>query len=871
MNKKKVIFAVVIFVALGLFLFTFANPKDNDDATNNDIVKPTANEVEPEVETEKNNEEEIVEPAVATELATPANNQNNNFANVVTPANNNVPRVEPQQPTTDPVVEPVVEPVEPTPVYYNVKFIGFNNEVVKEVSVLEGSSVEAPVVNDVTKENVVYTFTGWDKEAKDIASDIEVNAIYEITSITASIVTDKGADLGTIALKVEESLFDAIVNPGVVTTDQEVIEGLVDGTLPTTDKLNYKYIFPTLEYVPEVGFVITAKLVVDEEALARNTVVLTYVIEDNAFFFGGSKVIVNKTTNGYNKVVLPKVFVGFNEANVIWTDTNGELKEGYTSSMVIKAKLDKQGPVITLKGLAERELFATNGSYREEGFTVTDNYTRLTERDVKVTIKLGNKEVNKVDYTKPGTYTITYTAVDTEGNVGTAKRVITVKKVELESLELSKTTGSYLVGDSMDNITVTAVYNNGTRKVLNKQTCRYYYGCTDGYTQDKEFSSSSKGTRTITYSYKDNGITKTATYTYEVTKIELESLELSKTTGSYFIKDSMDDITVTAIYTDGTRKVLNKQTCRYGSYSCTDGYTQDKEFNSNTAGNKSIVYSYKDDGVTKTATYTYEVKKIELASLELSKTTGTYFVNDSMDDITVTAVYTDGSRKVLNKQTCRYGSYSCTDGYTQDKEFSSSSKGTKIITYSYKDDGITKTATYTYEVKEAVATGIELSSYYGSYIVGDEMEHLDVYVVYNNGRREKVDHYSVQGFNTNKNNVGNGHVITVNYKGMKANYTYDVKYHAEIGREQIFMFLLGDCYLEFDIPKTTSITNITFYDQNGVSHNIAVNGTSKITISKSEYDMIHAMDGTNANQKLVVTYNVKGEEVVSTYTKVVAN
>ncbi len=237
-----------------------------------------------------------------------------------------------------------------------------------------------------------------------------------------------------------------------------------------------------------------------------------------------------------------------------------------------------------------------------------------------------------------------------------------------------------------------------------------------------------------------------------------------------------------------------------------------------------------------------------------------------MEDITVTAVYTDGSRKELNKQTCRY--YSCTDGYTQDKEFSSSSKGNKSITYSYKDNGITKTATYTYEVKEAVVTGIELSSYYGSYIVGDEMEHLDVYVVYSNGRKEKVDHYSVQGFNTNKNNVGNGHVITVNYKGMKANYTYDVKYHAEIGKEYAFFFL-GDCYLQFDIPTNTSINSITFYDENGTQHSIAVNGYSKITISREEYAMIHAMDGTNSNQKLVVSFNVKGQEIVSTYTRVV--
>ena len=863
MNKKRVIFAVTIFVALGLFLFTFANPRDNDEATNNDIVKPTTNDVKPVVEEPKEEEKENEEPAVTTILEAPRNNQANAFNNNVVAPTNNVPRMENNDPTPEERKEaPVVEPVK---VYHKVQFIGFNNEIVDVQDVEDGKDAVAPTVTDVTKNGVVYTFNGWDNEYTNIKANTTVKAIYEITKITATIVLD-GEEYGTIDLKVSESLFDAITNPAVVTTDQTEIEGLVDGTLPTTEVLNHKYSYTSLEYVADKGFVITGSLVIDEEALARNTVVLTYIIDDNAFFFGGTKKITTKTTNGYNKVVLPKVFVGFNEANVIWTDANGELKEGYTSSMTLTAKLDKQGPVITLKGLTERELFATNGSYREEGFTVTDNYTRLTERNVVVTIKLGNQLVDKVDYSKPGTYTITYTAVDTEGNVGTAKRVITVKKVELVSLELSKTTGSYLVGDSMENITVTAVYNNGTRKVLNKQTCRYY-SCTDGYTQDKNFDSTTKGTKSITYSYTDNNVTKKATYNYTVDKIELESLELSKTSGTYYVGDSMETITVTAVYTDGTRKVLSKQTCNYGR--CSDGYTQDKEFNSATKGTKSIKYSYTDDKVTKTATYNYTVNKIELESLELSKTSGTYFVGDSMENITVTAVYTDGSRKVLNKQTCRY--YSCTDGYTQDKEFNSSSKGNRTITYSYKDDEITKTATYSYEVKEAVVTGIELSSYYGSYIVGDEMEQLDVYVVYSNGRKEKVDHYSVQGFNTNKNNVGNGHVITVNYKGMKANYTYDVKYHAEIGREQIAFFLLSDYYLEFDIPKTTYVSKIVAYDANGVAHNVQIpsGSTTKIMISKENYDIIHSMTGNNSNQKLVVTYNVKGEEIESTYTRVV--
>ena len=40
-------------------------------------------------------------------------------------------------------------------------------------------------------------------------------------------------------------------------------------------------------------------------------------------------------------------------------------------------------------------------------------------------------------------------------------------------------------------------------------------------------------------------------------------------------------------------------------------------------------------------------------------------------------------------------------------------------------------------------------------------------------------------------------------------------------------------------------------------------------ISKENYDIIHSMTGNNSNQKLVVTYNVKGEEIESTYTRVV--
>ena len=867
MNKKKVIFGIVIFMLLGLFLFTFANPKNDDDnSQNNDIVKPTTNEIKPD-ETPTAEPTEVVEPTTTTVLEAPRNNQRTNYIRTTQPVQRNVPSVEPTQtePATVPTTEPEVKPTEPTTepktetevkpaqVYYNVKYLGFKNEVLLNKDVVAGSTVVAPTATDVTLNNVVYTFNGWDKEVGAINSNTVVNAIYNITKITAKIVLD-GEEYGTIDLKLDDSLFGAINNPAIVTEDQEVIEGLVDGTLPVSEVQNYKYEYTSLEFVDEVGFVITGSLVIDEEELAKNTVVLTYVINDNAKFADGTKKIETKTTNGYNAVELPKVFVGNKEVHVNWKDTNGELKEGYTSSMTITATIDRNGPVITLKGLVDRTIFETTGSYVEEGFTVTDNYTTFTNDDVNITIKLGNKVVNKVDYSKIGTYTITYTAVDTEGNVGTATRVINVKKVEIDHLELSKTTGTYYIGDPMENITVTAVYNNGDKKVLNRKKCQYmYYYCTDGYTQDKEFDSRTKGNRSIKYTYEG----KTATYTYEVIKVEVDHLELSKTTGTYFVGDPMESITVTAVYNTGDRKVLSKQSCSYSR--CTDGYTQDKGFDSRTKGNRSIKYTYEG----KTATYTYEVIKVEVDHLELSKTTGTYFVGDPMESITVTAVYNTGDRKVLSKQSCSYSR--CTDGYTQDKGFDSRTIGTKTIKYTYEG----KTATYTYEVKNVEAKGLELSKTTGTYVVGDSMDKIDVYVVYSNGTKEKVTNYSVQGFSTSVENVGNGHVSTISYNGMTAEYKYDVKYRAELVKEEFF-FVVTDCHITFDIPDYAGVKAIVFYDANGNAHNIAVNGNKQISISKAEYDMIHAMDGTNANQKLVVTYMVKGEPIVSTYTRVMA-
>ena len=82
---------------------------------------------------------------------------------------------------------------------------------------------------------------------------------------------------------------------------------------------------------------------------------------------------------------------------------------------------DTVGPVITLKGNAEITL-KLNEKYNEQGATANDN----VDGDVSSSIKIDGK----VDTSKEGTYTITYTVEDRSKNKSSITRKVIVKKSE---------------------------------------------------------------------------------------------------------------------------------------------------------------------------------------------------------------------------------------------------------------------------------------------------------------------------------------------------------------------------------------------------------------------------------------------------------
>ena len=94
-------------------------------------------------------------------------------------------------------------------------------------------------------------------------------------------------------------------------------------------------------------------------------------------------------------------------------------KNKYEEVKRIVKVVDDESPVIKLKGKKEETIWLNN-KYKEDGYTVTDNYDKDLEEKVEV--------INNLDTSKEGTYEIIYKVSDSSGNTCEEKRKVIVKK-----------------------------------------------------------------------------------------------------------------------------------------------------------------------------------------------------------------------------------------------------------------------------------------------------------------------------------------------------------------------------------------------------------------------------------------------------------
>lgn len=225
--------------------------------------------------------------------------------------------------------------------------------------------------------------------------------------------------------------------------------------------------------------------------------------------------------------------------------------------------------------------------YTDDTFTsptVTAYYTNGTSKDVS-----GDATFTGYDLTETGNQTVTVSYTD-DGVTKTTTYSITVTQSTLSSISITTASSkTYFLVDSVfsaPDLQVTATYTSTNTRVLSSNE----------YTLSTP-NMSSTGDKTITITYEEGGITKTAEYTIHVVAKELTSLVMtnapSKVTynaGEYF---SAAGATFKAIFNGNNDQVKTEDTTitSHVSYDKTEALT---------TSDTTVTFSYSYGGVTET-------------------------------------------------------------------------------------------------------------------------------------------------------------------------------------------------------------------------------------------------------------------------------
>lgn len=206
----------------------------------------------------------------------------------------------------------------------------------------------------------------------------------------------------------------------------------------------------------------------------------------------------------------------------------------------------------------------------------------------------------------------------------------------LTSISLSNKTTSYEVGDTFIKPTVTASYDDSsTKDVTDSATFSGYNLNNTGY-------------QTVTVSYTEGGVTKTASYSINVTASTktLTSISVSGQKTSFNQNSAFSfGGTVTATYSNGTQADVTDSATFSG-------------YNMSQTGNQTVTVSYTYSGLIKTTTYGIEVVESqsgqgEETTLEISFTGSESSSTDAKGNVwSANGDFTTGSSYLrLNKET----------------------------------------------------------------------------------------------------------------------------------------------------------------------------------------------------------------------------
>ncbi|MBU1958909.1 DUF5011 domain-containing protein [bacterium] len=282
-----------------------------------------------------------------------------------------------------------------------------------------------------------------------ITRDEAIAHLKEFSSVSipdtqVPVVTITGT-IADIALGGTYTELGATVTDNVDTGLATVITGSVD----TTKVGEYTLTYTATDSAGNIGTATRVVRVIDPQAPVVTLVGVTADIPLGEIYTELGATITDNVDTGLAAVITGSVNTSVvGEYTLTYTATDSAGNVG-TATRVVKV-IDPQAPVVILVGVTAD--IPLDGTYTELGATVTDNV------DTNLTVLI----TGSVDTTKVGEYTLTYTATDSTGNVGTATRVVKVIDVTSPVVTVTGVTADVSVGGTYTELGATVTDNVDT-------------------------------------------------------------------------------------------------------------------------------------------------------------------------------------------------------------------------------------------------------------------------------------------------------------------------------------------------------------------------------------------------------------------------
>lgn len=359
---------------------------------------------------------------------------------------------------------------------------------------------------------------------------------------------------------------------------------------------------------------------------------------------------------------------------------------------------------------------------------------------------------------------------------------------------------NYFVGESLSYFggVIEASYADGSTKIIYANTgspgSSVDLGCTFSIPDGTTFSASDIGTKRITVTYTENGITKTnKDLNVYVNAVELESIKIATLPNDtvYKVGETLDytGLTVEAHYNNRSTAIIPKSQC---TFSPAEGSTVTQ----NTSGYITVTYQGCEDGFT--------IDIVTVVGIKVNAPTDpplTYEAGETMDfsSITVDRIWSDESTDDITSQ-CTFSP----------PDQSTASTDVTYVDVSYSYSGTIFTDGFEIVVYEFLGIEVTKEPDNTSYWLGDETDYSGLVVTgsYSNGNTEDVTSDCV--FSPANGTVPSygANLVNVTYTRSKSGRSYYASFPIEVKLPEPVIK-----YLNYNVDYNNNIINV--YGLNG--------------------------------------------------------